>query len=97
MWRKYFKVVRLVPGRVVVQGHGEIDFSKDNLPVELCMKLYEADFRYLEITELGKTELYGLKTEQWEPDPEPEPEPAPQIKVKQTRRNTKKTKPDIED
>ena len=63
MWQKYFKLVGLLPGRVVVQGHGTIDFSKDNIPVEVCKDLFEKDFRYLEITEAGKAELYGLKTE----------------------------------
>lgn len=49
-------------GRVVVAGHGEIDFSRDNIPVALCQTLYENDFPYLKITEKGKQELYGIKT-----------------------------------
>ena len=58
MWKKYFKVVKLVPGEVVVPGHGVIDFSKDNISVEVCQKLFESDFPYLAITEEGKDFLY---------------------------------------
>ena len=59
MWKKYFKVVKLVPGEVVVPGYGTIDFSKDNISVEVCQKLFESDFPYLAITEEGKDFLYG--------------------------------------
>ncbi len=59
MWKKYFKVVKLVPGQVVVPGYGTIDFSKDNISVEVCQKLFESDFPYLAITEEGKNFLYG--------------------------------------
>ena len=59
MWKKYFKVVKLVPGEVVVPGYGTIDFSKDNISVEVCRKLFESDFPYLAITDEGKDFLYG--------------------------------------
>lgn len=59
MWKKYFKVVKLVPGEVVVPGYGTIDFSKDNISVEVCCKLFESDFPYLAITKEGKNFLYG--------------------------------------
>ncbi len=59
MWKKYFKVVKLVPGEVVVPGYGTIDFSKDNISVEVCRKLFESDFPNLAITEEGKNFLYG--------------------------------------
>lgn len=59
MWKKYFKVVKLVPGEVVVPGYGIIDFSKDNISVEVCQNLIESDFPYLAITEEGKNFLYG--------------------------------------
>ncbi len=59
MWKKYFKVVKLVPGEVVVPGYGTIDFSKDNISVEVCQKLFESDFPNLAITEEGKNFLYG--------------------------------------
>lgn len=59
MWKKYFRVVKLVPGEVVVPGYGTIDFSKDNISVEVCQKLFESDFPNLAITEEGKNFLYG--------------------------------------
>jgi hypothetical protein len=59
MWKKYFRVVKLVPGEVVVPGYGTIDFSKDNISVEVCQNLVESDFPYLAITEEGKNFLYG--------------------------------------
>jgi hypothetical protein len=59
MWKKYFKVVKLVPGEVVVPGFGTIDFSKDNISVEVCQNLVESDFPYLAITKEGKDFLYG--------------------------------------
>ena len=61
MWRRYFKLVKLVPGKVIVQGHGTIDFA-GNVSVELCQKLYEEDFEFLQITEEGKQLLYGIGT-----------------------------------
>lgn len=63
MWRAYFKVIKIVPGPVIIQDFGEIDFSSDKLPVETCKKLFEADCRYLEITAKGEEELYGRKPE----------------------------------
>lgn len=60
MWRKYFKLIKLVPGKVIVQGYGTIDFSGD-VPVELCQQLWENDFEFLQITEEGKRVLYGVK------------------------------------
>jgi len=63
MWTKYFKVVKIRRGRVITPRHGEIDFSRNNIPVEICQQLYEEDFPYLEITEEGKKELYGIGLE----------------------------------
>jgi len=60
MWRRYFKLVKLVPGKVIVQGHGTLDFAGD-VPVALCQQLFEEDFEFLEITEEGKRELYGMQ------------------------------------
>jgi hypothetical protein len=60
MWRHYFKFVKLQPGRVVTALFGLIDFSDDNIPVEKIKALYESDFPYLQITEAGMEELYGI-------------------------------------
>lgn len=73
MWRKYFKVKGLVPGRVVIPGYGTIDFS-GNVPVETCKALYEDDFQYLEITDEGKQVLYGIEIKASDPVFEPLPE-----------------------
>ena len=58
MWTRYFNFIKLRRGRVVVPIHGEIDFSRDDIPVEICKGLYENGFPYLELTEIGKMELY---------------------------------------
>jgi len=60
MWTDYFKLIRLKPGKVITFLCGEVDFSKPNLSLEVLMKLWESDFPYLQITELGKKELYGI-------------------------------------
>lgn len=39
---------------------GLIDFSDDNIPLEKIRALYESDFPYLQITEAGKAEIYGI-------------------------------------
>ena len=63
MWKRYFKFIKLRPGRVVTALLGELDFSQDNIPIEKIKALYESDFPYLEITEAGKAELYGILPE----------------------------------
>ncbi len=72
MWTKYFKIVKIRRGRVVTPSHGEIDFSRDDISIEICKELFEDDFPYLEITEEGKRELYGIEppTDLVEPAPE---------------------------
>jgi len=66
MWRRYFKLVKLVPGKVIVQGYGTLDFSRDDIPIETCKALYETDFEFLEITEEGKRALYGVQSSEFE-------------------------------
>ena len=61
MWQEYFKLVKLVPGKVVIPKFGVIDFSSPRLTVDTCKKLYEADFANLQITQKGKEVLYGIK------------------------------------
>ena len=60
MWTKYFNFIKLRRGRVIVPVHGEIDFSRDDIPMEICKELFDKGFPYLELTELGKKELYGI-------------------------------------
>ena len=60
MWTEYFRLIKLRRGRVITPSHGEIDFSRDDIPVETCKELYAQGFPYLELTGLGKKELYGI-------------------------------------
>jgi hypothetical protein len=87
MWQKYFKFVNLVPGKVVIPRYGTIDFSRPDLPLETIQALYENDFPYLEITQQGLEELYGIEhppqiTETITPT---EPKQTPKIKTKKMK------------
>ena len=62
MWKRYFKFIKLKPGKVVTAQFGQIDFSADNIGIEIIKALYESGFPYLQITEEGKAELYGTET-----------------------------------
>ncbi len=65
MWQKYFKVVKVVPGKIVVPKVGEIDFSKENLSVDFVKNLCDSNFLYIEATVEGKFIFFGnnIKTE----------------------------------
>jgi hypothetical protein len=54
-------MIKLRRGRVITPSHGEIDFNRDDISVETCKDLFDRGFPYLELTELGKKELYGIK------------------------------------
>ena len=62
MWKTYFKFVKLEPGRVVTALFGELDFSADDIGIEIIQALYESGFPYLEITERGKAEMSGVES-----------------------------------
>ena len=62
MWTDYFRFIKLRRGRVITPSHGEIDFSRDDISVETCKDLFDQRFPYLELTEVGKKELYGIIT-----------------------------------
>ena len=61
MWKQYFKFVKLKPGKVVTAQFGVIDFSAETIGIEIIKSLYENGFPYLEITEEGKAEIYGIE------------------------------------
>jgi hypothetical protein len=63
MWTEYFNFIKLRRGRVITRSHGEIDFIRNDIPREICKALYDQGFPYLELTELGKGELYGIPPE----------------------------------
>lgn len=71
MWTNYFNFIKLRRGRVIVPIHGEIDFSRDDIPVEICKELFDKGFPYLELTELGKQELYPHKPDHIDQAPAP--------------------------
>jgi hypothetical protein len=58
-WQNWFKLVKLVPGRVIVQGYGEIDFSKE-VNADLCLDICENTTGLLEITTEGMEKFYGI-------------------------------------
>ena len=70
------------PGVILTHRHGRLDFRSDNIPLKTCQELYEQDFPYLEITEKGMQELYGIGKIITVAEPEPEIKPEP----KKTRR-----------
>ena len=58
MWTDYFRLIKLRRGRVITPSHGDIDFSSDHIEIEICKELFDNGFPYLELTEIGKQELY---------------------------------------
>ncbi len=78
MWRRYFKL-KLVPGVVITQKFGRIDFKNEKIDIEILRELYEDDFPYLELTEYGKHRLYGI-----EPSPAPQPVEVVQHRTEET-------------
>lgn len=62
MWRRYFRF-KLVPGVVITQRFGRLDFRQDDLSVHMLQQLYEDDFPYLVLTREGKRVLYGIEEE----------------------------------
>ena len=45
MWKRYFKFVKLKPGKVVTSLFGEIDFSADNIGFH-CFEINDFHFRH---------------------------------------------------
>ncbi len=66
MWQDYFKVVNIEPGRVDTALFGLVDFSSPKVPLKTIQALYEADCPYLELTPLGRKQLYGQPTQEKE-------------------------------
>ena len=60
MWKQYFKFVKLRPGIVVTVQFGEIDFSADNIGIEIIKSLYENGFPYLKIQKKVKQKYIEL-------------------------------------
>lgn len=105
MWTEYFMMKGVRRGRIITPSHGELDFSQDNIPAEICLELFEKDFPYLEITPEGKKKFYGIDVQsefaeipnvEFEPLPPAEDDPD-KLKIslpKRQRAATKKRKPE---
>lgn len=72
MWKSYFSFIKLKPGKVITTLFGELDFSRDDIPLSKIQKLYENYFPYLKITPLGEEVLYGIKQQTEKPVNTPE-------------------------
>jgi hypothetical protein len=48
MWQRKYKLVGIQPGRIFHPKYGYVDFSRDDLSVEICDKLFEEGCPYLE-------------------------------------------------
>lgn len=70
MWQKYFRF-KLIPGVVITRQFGRVDFRDPLIPVENIQRLYEDDFPYIDITDDGRRELYGVGATPADPVPEP--------------------------
>jgi len=46
-WKEHYKVVGIVPGKVITRQAGPIDFSRDDIPLATIEKLYQSGCRYL--------------------------------------------------
>jgi hypothetical protein len=60
-WKDQYRVVGIVPGKVITRQCGEIDFSSDKIPVEIIEKLYKSGCRYLK--PIRKKQTLKQKTE----------------------------------
>ena len=54
LWATYYDVVGIKPGKIVIPGTGEVDFSNEKLPVEQIRKIHDKGCRFLKLTEEGK-------------------------------------------
>jgi len=60
IWTDCFKLIKVLPGRIVTPRYGTLDFSDTSLPLEKMQALFEDDFPYLQITPLGMDTLYPV-------------------------------------
>ena len=60
IWPDCFKLIKVLPGRIVTPRFGTLDFSDPNLPVEKVQAMFEDDFPYLQITPLGMDAHYPV-------------------------------------
>ena len=61
IWTDCFKLIKVLPGRIVTPRYGTLDFSDPGRPVEKLQALFEDDFPYLQITPLEMDTLYPVQ------------------------------------
>jgi hypothetical protein len=61
MWRAYFKLKNIIPGRVHFARFGIIDFRRDDLDLQVLRQLVSDGSPYLELTPEGE-EFFEPKT-----------------------------------
>ena len=61
MWREYFKLKNIIPGRVHFARFGIIDFRRDDLDLQVLRSLVSEGSPYLELTPEGE-EFFQAKT-----------------------------------
>ena len=79
MWQKYFRF-KLIPGVIITRQFGRVDFRDPNIPVEHIQRLYEDDFPYIDLTDEGRRDLYGIGL----PVADPLPYPPKTVRKKKT-------------
>jgi len=61
MWRAYFRLKNIIPGRVHFARQGMIDFRQDDLDLQVLLGLVREGSLYLELTPEGE-EFFQAKT-----------------------------------
>jgi hypothetical protein len=46
-WTAYYKVIGIIPGRVLIPGTGQVDLSDEKLPLKLIRKIHEKGCTFL--------------------------------------------------
>jgi hypothetical protein len=46
-WTAYYKVIGIIPGRVLIPGTGQVDLSDDKLPLKLIRKIHDNGCKFL--------------------------------------------------
>lgn len=85
MWKKHFKVIGIVPGRVKTRRYGILDFSHEDLDENILHSLVKENFPYLELTPAGNKHFNKKDPEDTETVPENTEKiiPSPPVKRKE--------------
>lgn len=53
-WKKYFKVIKIIPGMIIHPGLGRFDLREDLIPIQKIHSLYKKGCPYLAPTDYWK-------------------------------------------